>query len=583
MDRKHASRARPRQRVMLGSVHCFVFILSVAATITRCTDSAATGAAGARTSGVRVEVLCRQSPSLPECHGTASLDSAMCGLSCPLFLSAALRAGSRLRCASMRGGAPDGAGPWSERTRGRDRYGAYPPGASAGDPWALGDRAPAAGSYAEYQDTDTGMQPRSDSASYGQPAEWLHELLDEEPSVAQVAGALAGRGVGERGLFFPNPAAFAAAVKTVAFLVGSAARAPREMAWRKVRRSNPALRQRLGEQGYRLLQNCGYMMVRHTSRENEAFYVLRGMSPRTLEAMERLLLGAADHGQAWMSREYSMWLEGVRHPATDKWNVGRMGFGEGAARRRDAHAHAGPHYPSGQVRARSDAMPSSPAIYDGGKGSSGAWSAAHGVAGGHLGYGRAIVQQRSAALLRARQSLLLALEAEASARNRTMAAPAQEEVLARDGRTRGTFQRNVDAGDDGPLQQLLEVTHRALTCTSSAAERMLRSRTLAAKRGGGIERGSDGGVGGGVLSMVQEAVTRELDMIQHVLGASREQLREVAVCQQRMTAAAHGLRREVSRQAEARRVCSEAQRLVQLNSQREDSALLRCQELQVVS
>lgn len=574
-------RAKPRQRIMLGSVHCFVFVLSVAATITRCTDSAATGAAGARASGIRGEVLCSHRPSLPECHSTASLDSAMCGLPCPLFLSAALRAGSQLRCGSMRGGAPDGAGPWSERTRGRGRYGAYPPDASAGNPWALGDRALAAGSYAGYEDTDTGMQPRSDSASYGQPAEWLHELLDEEPSVAQVAGALAGRGVGERGLVFPNPAAFAAAVKTVAFLVGSAARAPREMAWRKVRRSNPALRQRLGEQGYRLLQNCGYVMVRHTWRENEAFYVLRGMSPRTLEAMERLLLGAADHGQAWMRREYSKWLEGAHHPVTDGWNMGRMGLGEGAARRGDAHA--GPHYPSVQVRARSDAMLSSPAIYDGGKGSSGAWSAAHGVAGGHFGYGRAIVQQRSAALLRARQSLLLALEAEASARNRTMAAPAQEQVLTRDGRTRGTFQRDMDAGDDGPLQQLLEVTHRALTCTSSAAERMLRSRTFAAKRGGGIERGSDIDAGGGVLSMVQEAATRELDMIQHVLGASREQLREVAMCQQRMTAAAHGLRREVSRQAEARRVCAEAQRLVQLNSQREDSALLRCQELQVVS
>jgi len=582
MDPDHAPCVRPRQRIMLGSAHCFVFFLSVAATITRCADSAASGAAGPPARGIRGGVLCHRS-NLPACHGTSRLlDPGMCGLF-PFFLSAELLAGSVLRCASLRGGAPDG--PWGWSNRGRGRRDAYSPGTSASDAWAPGDRAIASDSYARYQDqgTDSRMQlPGSDAVSYRGSAEWLRDLLDEEPDVARVVGALAGRSIGERGLVFSSPTAFAAAAKTVAFLVGSAARAPREMAWRKVRRSNPALGQRLGEEGYRLLQSCGYVMVRHTSRQNEAFYVLRGVSPRTLEAMERLLLGAADHGQAWISREYSMWLEGARDYAADGWNEGRMGgLGpDGTAWRR--HAHAGQHYPARQSRARPDAMPVSAAVYDGGKGSSGVWAAEHGVAGRNLEYGRAFVQQRTAALLRARQSLLGALEAEANTRNRTVAGLEQEEPSERDGGTHGASQRALDTGDDGLVQQLFEGTLRALTCTSSAAERMLRSRALAAKRGGVGAGGVNGGADSGEVSMMHQSASRERELIQHLLGTSREQLREVALCQQRRTAAAHGLKREVSRHAEARRVCAEAQRLLQLNSQREDSALLRCQELQVV-
>ena len=83
----------------------------------------------------------------------------------------------------------------------------------------------------------------------------------------------------------------------------------------KVRRSNPALSHRLGEQGFRLLQSCGYTLKPHASRNNEAVYLLDDALPaRSLEALESLLLHAADTGQERLRHDYMQWLEGGQHP-----------------------------------------------------------------------------------------------------------------------------------------------------------------------------------------------------------------------------------------------------------------------------
>lgn len=95
---------------------------------------------------------------------------------------------------------------------------------------------------------------------------WLHALMTKHEEVRRVVQTLAE-------LLLPSHEFFCAAVKTAAYLVGSAGREPREQAWSKVgivllaplelipvkvRQGNLALQQRMGEEGFRLLIACGY-------------------------------------------------------------------------------------------------------------------------------------------------------------------------------------------------------------------------------------------------------------------------------------------------------------------------------------
>ncbi len=79
----------------------------------------------------------------------------------------------------------------------------------------------------------------------------MQTILVSDPAAHRVATVLSG-------CFFYSHESFVAAASTLAFLIGNAARDPSDPAWRRVRRSNAALWERLGEDGFRVLQACGY-------------------------------------------------------------------------------------------------------------------------------------------------------------------------------------------------------------------------------------------------------------------------------------------------------------------------------------
>lgn len=91
----------------------------------------------------------------------------------------------------------------------------------------------------------------SQSFSGADGASWMQAILVSDPSAHRVATVLSN-------CFFYSHETFLAATSTLAFLIGNAARDPADLAWRRVRRSNTALWERLGEDGFRVLQACGY-------------------------------------------------------------------------------------------------------------------------------------------------------------------------------------------------------------------------------------------------------------------------------------------------------------------------------------
>lgn len=259
-------------RRMPGSARCPVFILSVAATISLCTDPAAGGGTRAASTCARAAVCSRQ-PDLLDCRGAAGTMHAECIGQRPVCCRAAgehqpASTGALLRRLRGGGGAPtDSNRPWNMRAAGgHDAFRPFTDTIPPRNTWSQANYQ-LDDPLSFYDERDSGAQNPTGQAFSRPAVSWLHELLGAEPGAAHVAGDLAngGRG-GGGGLVFANHGGFAAAAKTVAFLVGSAARDPREKAWRKVRRSNPALSQRLGEQGYRLLQSCGYSIEQKIGR-----------------------------------------------------------------------------------------------------------------------------------------------------------------------------------------------------------------------------------------------------------------------------------------------------------------------------
>jgi len=562
---------------MPGSARCTVFILSVAATISLGTDPAAGGRT--RTASKRgPAALCIYRPGGLDGRGAGTVH-AECIRQVPLCRADGEQCngstGALLR--RLRGGGPaDHNRVWNLRAA--DGQHVNRPFADMLPPrntWSQADYQYADGLIPFYGVRDTGAPNNMGQASSQSAASWLHELLGAEPSAAQLAGDLAnGRGGRGGGLVFANHGAFAAAAKTVAFLVGSAARDPREKAWRKVRRSNPALSQRLGEQGYRLLQSCGYS-IEHSSRHSEAFYLLEGVPPGTLETLERFLLAAADYGQEWVRHEYQQWLEGSRDPLLPSW---RRGGGIDRSVGITNSVYTESYVPFRQLRAGPETMTSSSRVW----GEGGGAGTQDGSAGKRVVYGRIFVQQRSAALTRARQVLIAALDDETESRHQSMGASTE--------RAAGTDQLSQQA-DDGKhrpaaalgspqdvanarTRQLLEITHRALTCASSTADGMYR--TISAKHG--PHRRGRGVVGAGPVDSGEDD---QMGMVAEVLERSRHMSRGIATCQQQFAAAGQASKREMARQTEAMRSRAEVERQVEVSSQREDSAMMRCQELQV--
>ena len=167
-------------------------------------------------------------------------------------------------------------------------------------------------------------------------------------------------------------------------------------------------------------------------------------------------------------------------------------------------------------------------------------------AGNRVVYGRIFVQQRSAALARVRQALMAALDDEAQTRNQSMSASEYADHTAQ----RRDDGQNLSAAALGVphdvaysrTRQLLETTHRALTCASSTAEGM--HRTLSAKHGRvGIGRGRGGAGAGGDG---EDGGDDQVVMVAEVRDKSRQMLQEIASCQQQFAAAGQALKREMA-------------------------------------
>ena len=471
----------------------------------------------------------------------------------------------------LRGGAPDGSGFWHAelppRVARTQRMAPPPPLNENAWPAAVGPGPDGSLTQPYHAEVDVGGL----ASMLGGPrwmfdgqSNWVDDLLSEDPAVAKLAGDLANAGRGSDGLFFASHVAFAAAAKTVAFLAGSAARAPRERTWRKVRARNPALWQRLGRDGFKLLESCGY--VRHKppgAKRGDAFYMLEQVDRRRLEAMEHLLLAAADNGREWIREQYAQWLRG-RGGA----NVASPSGWEGWGDRGGGFPHS---YLRGETRA-----------FDGVK-VSGDWVAARSGAGrdGAEGvYGRGFVASHTRALAGVRRRVVEA-QAKVSGGEDARGAVASAGVArGQDVSDASTYQDDqsqnhdqtrpagasagagVGRGVPAPAahtatQTLLETAHRALMAVVASATGMARVLE------GGRLRGGEGAAA-----------------VAAVLKKSGQGVRDAEECIRRTLASIAAAKQAGAREAEAVRAMGGASAEVQRSDALHAAAQGRCRDLE---
>jgi hypothetical protein len=563
LRKKNCVHPAARRRVLPRSARLSIFTLSIAASVSLCTDPAAGGVP--LPAGSLPEFVCsrrfRRVQSRSDVYAAGGKDEARIS---PGYLKPI---GIGLVVQGLRGGGPgrmnqNAPFTWPEHAA------PAPPYASAWAPGASSSWAPtslqSAGGATPYDALPPALDPHSswNAEATGRRTAWLVEILAAEPVVAQVAGDLAVGGDSNPPVSFPSHGAFASAAKTVAFLVGSASRDPREAAWRKVRRSNPALSQRLGQEGFRLLQSCGYS-IEQRLRGDEVFYVLNGAyTPRTLQALETMLLAAAHYGHGWLRSEYLRWIEETQYPVLGGLASARVGF--------DYTRNSGAHMNHSRLRERSMGMrrgyTQARAVRD-----VGSYSALHSEGGVRDGaYARIFVQQRAASLMRARQQLLLAMQVESWNQTVSPHGPAESK------------EQHHLASTDAWTRQALDAARGALTCTCSCADSM--HRTLAGKQGAAA-----GYAGGGAAVSVRNSgfvdgrgveQSGDLVLLADMNAKCKQTLREVAACQQRLTDAAQHRKREVQRAGEVDAARAEAERVLRLVSDRENAAIVRCQDLE---
>jgi hypothetical protein len=226
-------RAAARRRTMPHSTRLPIFVLCVATSVTLCTDPAAGEVVAWPVRSIRdpASTARFRPPGRGGNLGDACAERSGDG---PPGRRGMVSPGFLLR--GLRGGAPswpeDGPLAW------RDHPSQIPYGERMAPRSSWAPAAPYyGGGRAIPYDTLSLDQPSArNGESSGHPSSWLSELFSAEPAVAQVAGDLAVGGHARRPLSFDSHSAFSSAAKTVAFLVGSAARNPREASWRRVRR-----------------------------------------------------------------------------------------------------------------------------------------------------------------------------------------------------------------------------------------------------------------------------------------------------------------------------------------------------------
>ena len=180
----------------------------------------------------------------------------------------------------------------------------------------------------------------------------MQSLLRTEEGARRVAEALVDAS-------FASREAFSVAARAAALVVLNAVQDPSDATWRRLRRSNAALWERLGDDGFRILEACGYAPESNAPDAGhgagELLVLKRGTPARSLAAAVRVLRAAADHpggGQAWLRYELSLSAKSQLQAVADAaWAPGR------------SEAASAPRERAGEVAAAEDAAGATQAVH----------------------------------------------------------------------------------------------------------------------------------------------------------------------------------------------------------------------------